>query len=149
MEYEGCGYSQELEELSQRVADLKSQYESIMSDLSSVLAAESELISCLRLHVGGYFENLGAPRPPEKPDLEVPINTSGQLSCQEALRALLALRSRESSLTFMLAELRGFIINEIIRLAGLVGLCRHFEPELAEGVYSGVLDSSLRRYLAL
>ena len=146
---EACGYIGELEEALRRVLDLKAQYDSISSDLSSILAAEGELISCLRLHVEGFFESLSVPRPPERLDLDVKPEIDKNVSCEEALRTLLTLRSRESSLSFMLAELRGFLINEIIRLAGLVGLCRHYEPELADKVYVNVLDPNLRRHLAL
>ncbi len=146
---EACGYKIELERSLQEVLDLKAQYESMYADLSSILAAEDELTSCLRLHVEGYFENLSPPPQPERLNFDTQVKVDEDMGCEEALRALLTLRSRASSLNFMLAELRGFLINEIIRLAGLVGLCRHYEPELAEKAYSNVLDVNLRRYLAL
>jgi len=49
----------------------------------------------------------------------------------------------------MISELHRFLVNEVIRLSGLVALCRHYEPRLAERVYSEVLDRLVAKYLGL
>ncbi|MGC9209778.1 MAG: hypothetical protein ACP5FT_00680 [Acidilobus sp.] len=146
---EACGYAAELSEVIASVKSLASQYDELMKDVNSILTAEGELLSCLRLHANDYFGNLSIPTRPERVELDLQSVNIRDMGCQEALRALVSLRSKESSLAFMLSELRSFVINEIVRLAGLIGLCRHFEPALADKLYSEVLDAMVRKYLGL
>jgi len=145
---EPCRYLEELKEATNRFKALRLQYESTVADLKTIISAESELISCLRLHAPGYFDNLDVPTLTASVNLETP-GLSDVKGCDEALRALLSLRSRESSLSFMISELHRFLVNEVIRLSGLVALCRHYEPQLAERVYSEVLDKLVAKYLGL
>ncbi|MGC9071124.1 MAG: hypothetical protein ACP5HK_00275 [Acidilobus sp.] len=149
MAEEACGYAAELKEAADVIKSLASQYYDLNEDLDSVLKAEGELLACLRLHANEYFGTLSMPSPPERPALEAPNVDVRDMDCREAIRTLLALRSRESSLTFLLSELRSFVINEVVRLAGLIGLCRHFEPDLADKTYATVLDVLVRKYLGL
>jgi hypothetical protein len=148
MASEPCRYLEELKEATNRFKALRLQYESTVADLKTIISAEDELISCLRLHAPGYFDNLDVPTLTASVNLETP-GLSDVKGCDEALRALLSLRSRESSLSFMISELHRFLVNEVIRLSGLVALCRHYEPQLAERVYSEVLDKLVAKYLGL
>ena len=145
---EPCRYLEELKENTNKFEALRLQYESTVADLKTIISAEGELISCLRLHAPGYFDNLDVPTLTASVNLETP-GLSDVKGCDEALRALLSLRSRESSLSFMISELHRFLVNEVIRLSGLVALCRHYEPQLAERVYSEVLDKLVAKYLGL
>jgi len=145
---EPCGYLEELKEAANKFEALRLQYESTVADLKIITSAEGELMSCLRLHASSYFDNLDVPTLAASVNLETP-GLSDIKGCDEALRVLLSLRSRESSLSFMISELHMFLVNEIIRLSGLVALCRHYEPQLAERVYSEVLDKLVAKYLGL
>jgi hypothetical protein len=148
MASEPCRYLEELKEAVNKFESLRLRYESTVADLKIIISAEGDLISCLRLHASSYFDNLDVPTLTASVNLETP-GLSGLKGCDEALRALLSLRSRESSLSFMISELHRLLVNEVIRLSGLVALCRHYEPQLAERVYSEVLDRLVAKYLGL
>ncbi len=76
--------------------------------------------------------------------LEVPPD-----DCNRVRQLLVRGKSLESSLTFKLAEANISIRNEVIRLAGLAALCRHFEPELSEKISNEVLNPLLSKYLSI
>lgn len=115
-----------------------------------MIKSQNDLISCLKLHSPAYFSWL-EPKVDEI-ELEAPRDESPEISpddCNKVRQALVREKSLESSLTFRLAELNISIRNEVIRLAGLVALCRHFEPELSERISNEALNPLLSKYLSI
>ncbi len=127
-----------------------------LSDASLIVSSESKLIDCIRFHAPNSFEQLEAPPAPrqlgeyyDEHELPSPQELMSTDDCSTLSRELLRLNSARSALNFALFELLQELRQEAIRLAGLVALCRHFEPELAEEVYDKVLDNMLRKYVGV
>ncbi len=154
MRDEDCrSLAQELKELTERLKDMMSQLMEATSDLRSILAAERELLSCLRLHSPDYFSQLSLPEYAEVEDLSneslehIESDNINEMDCDIIKRRLLAVRSREASLAFRLTEVSLSLRTEAIRLSGLIALCRHFEPELSEDVYKKIGELVIDKYV--
>ena len=147
-----CEEERLLEEAVDRLRSLDEQLQGMREDLEEVLNAQSALLACLREYAPQYFQADGR-RPDVLAELEsleqAPAFEYRASDCGAARRALLEASSRASALSFLLAEVLHQLRVESVRLAGLVALCRHFEPQLSERVYGEVLDRALRNYVGV
>ncbi|MFP3309787.1 MAG: hypothetical protein RXO27_03200 [Acidilobus sp.] len=140
-----------LAETREKIKDLEGSLKDILDDLRNVINAEANLISCLRLHAPDYFSQLEEASTEGLQlggDVSLDVNVKPD-DCARVRQLLVRASSLEASLTFQMAETSAVIRNEIIRLAGLVALCRHFEPELSESVGNDILYPLLSKYLSI
>lgn len=147
-----CEEERLLVETLDRLRSLSEQLQGLREDLEEILNAQAALLACLKEYAPQYFQ-ADERRPDVLGELEAlgeDLGAGYEVSdCGSARRALLEASSRASALSFLMAEALHQLRVEAVRLAGLVALCRHFEPQLSERVYEEVLDRALRNYVGV